>query len=88
MEITKAEADIGLVSANIEKAIWFYQDILGLKMGKAIPLDQGTLMHRFFHGNNLIKISYNLIKFLKIKSLLIAIFPKFLCPYLIITLKK
>ena len=39
-------------------------------------------------SNSLIKISYNLIKFLKIKSLLIAIFPKFLCPYLIIKLKK
>jgi len=51
-------------------------------------LDSDLEFKKRLFSNNLIKISYNLIKFLKIKSLLIAIFPKFLCPYLIIKLKK
>ena len=51
-------------------------------------IDSDSEFKKRLFSNNLIKISYNLIKFLKIKSLLIAIFPKFLCPYLIITLKK
>lgn len=51
-------------------------------------LDSDLEFKKRLFSNSLIKISYNLIKFLKIKSLLIAIFPKFLCPYLIIKLKK
>lgn len=38
--------------------------------------------------NTLIKLSHKLIKLLKIKNLLIAAFPKFLCPYLIMKIKK
>ena len=51
-------------------------------------LDSDLEFKKRLFSNSLIKIFYNLIKFLKIKSLLIAIYPKFLCPYLIITLKK
>tara|TARA_Y100000389_G_scaffold161261_1_gene163647 strand:+ start:419 stop:1264 length:846 start_codon:yes stop_codon:yes gene_type:complete len=51
-------------------------------------LDSDLEFRKRLFNNSLIKISYNLIKFLKIKSLLVSIYPKFLCPYLIFTLKK
>jgi uncharacterized protein YutD len=38
--------------------------------------------------NTLIKLCYKFIKLLKIKNLLIAAYPKFLCPYLIMEIKK
>ena len=38
--------------------------------------------------NKLIKLSHKFIKLLKIKNLLIAAYPKFLCPYLIMEIKK
>ena len=38
--------------------------------------------------NTLIKLSHKFIKLLKIKNLLIAAYPKFLCPYLIMEIKK
>lgn len=51
-------------------------------------LDTDLEFRKRLFNNYLIKISYKLIDFLKIKSLLISIFPKFICPYLIITIKK
>ena len=38
--------------------------------------------------NSTIKLSYKIINFLGIKNLLIAVYPKFFCPYLIIEIKK
>ena len=38
--------------------------------------------------NSIVSLCYYLINLLKIKNLLIAIYPKFLCPYLIMEIKK
>ena len=38
--------------------------------------------------NSIVKLSYKLINFLRIKNLLITAYPKFLCPYLIVEIKK
>lgn len=38
--------------------------------------------------NTIVKLSYKFINFLKIKNLLITAYPKFLCPYLIMKIKK
>lgn len=39
-------------------------------------------------ANFVVKICYQLISLLKIKKLLISAYPKFLCPYLIIEIRK
>lgn len=57
MNITKPEMDVGLVTANIERAIKFYRDFLGLRMGRSLPLGNGVTQHRFFIGKNLVKIN-------------------------------
>ena len=38
--------------------------------------------------NSIVKLSYKLINFLRIKNLLIAVYPKSVCPYLIMEIKK
>ena len=38
--------------------------------------------------NSIVNLSYKIINFLKIKNLLITVYPKFLCPYLIMEIKK
>ena len=51
-------------------------------------LDNDATFRQRLCSNFIVKACYQLINLLKIKKLLISIFPKFLCPYLIIEIRK
>jgi len=51
-------------------------------------LDIDTTFRQRLCNNFIVKICYQLINFLKIKKLLISVYPKPLCPYLIMEIKK
>ena len=51
-------------------------------------LDIDTTFKQRLCNNFIVKICYQLINFLKIKKLLISVYPKSLCPYLIMEIKK
>jgi 2-polyprenyl-3-methyl-5-hydroxy-6-metoxy-1,4-benzoquinol methylase len=51
-------------------------------------LDIDTTFRQRLYNNFIVKICYQLINFLKIKKLLISVYPKPLCPYLIMEIKK
>lgn len=57
MNITKTQIDIGLVTRDKAISTIFYRDLLGLKQGKSINLDDGVIQDRFFIGRNTIKIN-------------------------------
>jgi hypothetical protein len=51
-------------------------------------LDNDFTFRQRLCNNFIVKICYQLINFLRIKKLLIFFFPKFLCPYLIMEIRK
>ena len=51
-------------------------------------MENDAVFKERIYQNLIVKISYKIINFLRIKNLLIAIYPKFLCPYLIMVIKK
>jgi hypothetical protein len=51
-------------------------------------IENDTVFKDRLFQNTIVKLSYKFINFLKIKNLLIAAYPKFLCPYLIMVIKK
>ena len=51
-------------------------------------LDNDATFRKRLCNNFIIKIYYQLINLLKIKKLLISVYPKFLSPYLIMKIKK
>ena len=51
-------------------------------------LDSDTTFRQRLCNNFIVKICYQLINLLKIKKILISVFPKFLCPYLIMEIRK
>ena len=51
-------------------------------------LDNDATFRQRLCSNFVVKICYKLINFLKIKKLLISVYPKFLCPYLIMEIRK
>lgn len=51
-------------------------------------LDNDLTFRQRLCNNFIVKICYQFMNFLRIKKLLISFFPKFLCPYLIMGIKK
>ena len=51
-------------------------------------LDNDVTFRQRLCNNFIVKICYQLINLLRIKKLLIYVFPKFLCPYLIMEIRK
>jgi 2-polyprenyl-3-methyl-5-hydroxy-6-metoxy-1,4-benzoquinol methylase len=51
-------------------------------------LDNDATFRQRLSNNFIVKICYQLINLLKLKKLLISVFPKFLCPYLIMEIKN
>ena len=51
-------------------------------------IENDTVFEDRLFQNTIVKLSYKFINFLKVKNLLIAAYPKFLCPYLIMEIKK
>jgi 2-polyprenyl-3-methyl-5-hydroxy-6-metoxy-1,4-benzoquinol methylase len=51
-------------------------------------LDNDATFRLRLCNNFIVKMCYQLINFLKIKKLLFSVFPKFLCPYLIMEIRK
>jgi len=51
-------------------------------------IENDTVFKDRLFQNTIVKLSYKFINFLKVKNLLIAAYPKFLCPYLIMVIKK
>jgi len=51
-------------------------------------LDTDNVFRDRLFKNIIVKISYKIINYLKIKNLMIYIFPKLFCPYLILYIKK
>jgi len=56
VKLSKPQLDIGLVTADAEKARTFYGDILGLDEEEAKPFGADALQYRFRVGNHLIKL--------------------------------
>jgi SAM-dependent methyltransferase len=51
-------------------------------------LDNDGMFRQRLCSNFIVKICYQLINLLKIRKILISVFPKFLCPYLIMEIRK
>jgi len=51
-------------------------------------LDNDATFKQRLCSNFIVKIFYQLINFLRIKKLLISVYPKFICPYLIMEIRK
>jgi catechol 2,3-dioxygenase-like lactoylglutathione lyase family enzyme len=53
---TKASIDLGIVTADGDRALRFYRDTLGLTPEFSVPLYDGGVMHRLLCGTSIFKI--------------------------------
>lgn len=56
MRISSAGIDLGIVVADIERALHFYRDLLGLHYEGSNPVPGGGEMHRLWAAESMIKI--------------------------------
>lgn len=59
VQLTKDSIDLGIVTADAERALAFYRDLLGLEVQGEMPMPGGGVMHRLLCGSSLIKIVVN-----------------------------
>ena len=55
VQLTKDSIDLGIIVRDIDAALRFYRDLIGLEHVADTPMGGGT-MHRFLAGDSLIKI--------------------------------
>ncbi|MBU2644245.1 VOC family protein [bacterium] len=59
LSITKDSIDLGIVTRNVDKALAFYRDTLGLKPAGEMPMSGGGKMVRLACGTSVIKLVVN-----------------------------
>ena len=59
VQLTKDSIDLGIVTADADRALGFYRDILGFEVQGEMPMPGGGVMHRLLCGTSLIKIVVN-----------------------------
>lgn len=56
ISLTKQAIDLGIITTRPEPMLAFYRDLLGLRHEASVELPGGTVMHRLWCGESLIKI--------------------------------
>ena len=56
MRLTKDGIDLGIVVSDIEKALAFYRDFLGLPYERSMPMSKTTTLHFLKAGSTSIKL--------------------------------
>ena len=56
MQLTKDGIDLGIVVSDIEKALAFYRDFLGLPYERSLPMSKTTTLHFLKAGSTSIKL--------------------------------
>ena len=55
-KLTKDSIDLGIIVEDAERSLAFYRDTLGLKYEAAMPMPDGSVMHRLLCGTTVIKV--------------------------------
>lgn len=56
VSITKQAIDLGIITNNPEPMLAFYRDLLGFRFEATTPMPGGSIMHRLWCGDSMIKI--------------------------------
>lgn len=58
-KIGKSSIDLGIVTADPDRMIPFYRDVLGLPLQGELPMPKGGRMFRFLCGTSVVKLVLN-----------------------------
>jgi catechol 2,3-dioxygenase-like lactoylglutathione lyase family enzyme len=56
IELTRPSIDVGLVVADIDRALHFYGELLGLEVVGSMPMPDGGRLHRLLCGDATVKL--------------------------------
>lgn len=56
VELTSAGVDLGIVVDDLDAALGFYRDVVGLRYDGENPVPGGGTMHRLYAGESMIKL--------------------------------